>query len=345
MVFLGDGNELSFPAIGSIKLEEVKNVSYSDFKLDFNPHSSFNYISQLQYFSSLWNKSEIEVNRFFLGLSDKVLGHCQKHQNFVLPDLGTFSLQDKQLYFLSSYKLEDTFRQYFAKSVKNKQLVTGSTIISQPLATNSINSKEEIKQEDPEESKEIVEEETNSNEETYYISRPRYYKQIAAFLLIVITAFSGLYVYNTFFNSYTFPAKFDLSESEYLESDYNRSPNEKEFKIQEVNPYQGDIIESDSEQLDEKRADASAETTVLDNHVEFKITQSIKQDLCTFILGSFTNTKNVDALKSKIIELDEQAIVLYSNKLSRVGVQIPCGDQTKLSRLLSISPEMWLLDE
>lgn len=324
IVYLGDGNELTFPSIGSLTINSTVLNDDTDYQLDFSIQNPHNYLNQLQYFSSKWNKSEIEINRFFLRLSDAILASCTNKGKFELPQIGSFDLVDNKVYFHSSYEIEQTLTKYFAF----KQYIEEPAIIQ----SKKIEPVKEIK--------EVA-------SEMVYVSRPKYFRQIAAILLLVIVAFSGLYVYDSFFDSYKFPANFKFEDSGYKESDFNKSPGVIDFPLEDNNPNK-ETLDIDTQLMNDlidAKEDVMKSSNDILNQKKEDALLSDDTNSCTYILGSFGSLKNVKNLEDKLFDMGENPTRIKSDNLTRVGVSIPCGSQEKIARLLEIESNMWLLEE
>ncbi len=317
-MYLGDGKELSFPVIGSILVKSISNNTRKDYFLDFSTQVSNQYINQIHYFSNLWGKSEVEVNRFFLRLSDEILANCQHTGTFHFPNVGKFELSNDKVYFHSANYLENRLNNYFSFEDQSSE---GSLEIS---------SVKELK----------VSKLDKVEEEQVYISRPKFFKQIAAALLLLVIGFTALFVYNTFSKDYRFPANFNLDDTGYLESDFNKSPLIKDFPVEDKRPDKEtvkpelSIIPKDSKINKKVKAENKADSSV-----------QLEEETCIYILGSYRNEQNVLSLEQKIRDLAEEPIRYNTGSLTRVGVSVSCSSVKIIQKLSNISPDMWMLQE
>ncbi len=340
LVYLGDGNELTFPALGSLLLSKTQG-SFSEnaeVKLRFARYSNTNYLSQIQYFSNLWDKSEISINRFFIRLSDNILATCQKEKEFSLPHVGAFSIHENILHFNSYFFLEHMILNSSLTFSKNES----NTLTSHRELNKSIENKEQ-------------------KAAKYFVSRPLYFKNVAAVLLLFIGAFFSLFIYNNYFHDYKFPVKFDLKDSGYLETDLNKAPTIKHFPdtsskrtdreivdvVKEVNPYNDE--ESQNKEQDLIDVNKGLNTITENNNVEtgekdfINQTNTSNDNFCLYILGSFSNMENIISLNEKVSSIGSNVVTSYHGNLTRVGVRVLCDDESQIQKLKDISPGLWLL--
>lgn len=316
LIFLGDKNALTLPAVGSLCLSAS---SHSTTELQFSPYSSVDYINQLQYFSSLWEMTQIEVNRFFVKLSDTILETSQFEGKFDFPQIGSFSLQENSLSFQSAGYFEELFSKL------------NSTEIEIPVAI-------QVNQDNTSASKETEEK---------YVSRPLHFRKVAVVLLLFITAFVSIFIYSNFKDGISFPAHFELKDSGYESSDFNRSPVIVDVPPADIDPSDYEVIEKVIEvkpaekEVIEESEEVNIEVDLPAENIEDE-NQAFQQE-CFYVLGSFGSQKNVDKLVLSLENIGEKAILTKVGKLNRVGVNLPCADEHRLNQLRKLSPNMWLL--
>ncbi len=306
LLYLCDGKELTFPSLGSLLLLKKGE---SEMQLSFSRGGSIDYLEQIRYFSGIWGISQVKVNRFFLKLSDEIYRKCIDEDIFSLPHIGRFILTDDKIQFSSYYFVEQnivlpstqTFNR--AKKEEIKEVI------------NSTSEKDQIK---------------ISDNQSNYISRPLFSKNIAGFLLAFIILFIATIGIIQYTNSNRFPTNFNFKDSGYSPSDFNKAPVIKDFPSEE-----------------EKKNNNYIKIDKLDSKSSFKeqLTTKDKNNNCIYVLGSFRNEQNIRNLEEKVENIGEQIFKTEISGLTRIGVTIPCDATIRYEKLRSISPEMWLLIE
>ena len=354
-MYIGDGKEFVLPSIGSLLL--LRNRTSSSAKertfLEFSKYANGNYLEQVRYFANLWDKTEIDINRFFLHLSDNVFATLQKDSIFDLQDIGQFRLLDNAILFVSHGLLEDIVDEHGETRISTSQYPKVNVL--HPMDEQS--SVEET-EEATGVQRQNVEITTNKSDDKYFVSRPLHFRKVAAILLIFITAFSSLFIYNNYSIDNNVPSRFSLEDIGYEESELNKAPVVIDFPDNAVvvegknpesdNSSMATIVIEETKNVVDTLEDAKLEVSEIsatseETYEPQKPTQQVELIKCTYVLGSFGNNSNVNELNKKLIQMGVELYNEQSGPLTRVGAIISCDNEDIISQLKIISPRMWLL--
>ena len=353
-MYIGDGKEFVLPSIGSLLLSGNNSSSSAKGRsfLDFDRYATVNYPNQVRYFAHLWDKTEIDINRFFLHLSDNVFATLKKDSIFNLQDVGQFKLIDNSLLFVSFGVLEEIVEKHqeLVTSVIEQDVVAPLLVSQESIASQEIVSSASVQHDS-------IEGDSDKNEEKTFVSRPLHFRKVASVLLVFIAVFSGLFIYNNYSSDFNVPSRFSLEDIGYEQSDLNKAPVVTDYPndatiVDGKGQVDAELVTSELKEVESSIVMDTLEDAVLEvseiytDDEEISISESDVQQAevkCTYVLGSFGSESNVKELNKKLMKMGVEPFIEKTGALTRVGATISCGNDELISRLRRISPDMWLL--
>ena len=112
-----------------------------------------------------------------------------------------------------------------------------------------------------------------------------------------------------------------LEEQEALKSNDSGEGSEEISYDQEV-----EVLEDEQEMLEETVADNDTDNNDGENETVTSIDSNLEADDCIIILGSFTNSENVEAISRKVRNSSHSIYTESHGPYTRVGLKAPCAD-------------------
>lgn len=328
--FLNAHRFLVLPGVGTI----VVIRSYADFShhgnmvappkfhLEIIKDDMVGFEKQVSRLAAVWSLSEQNVREIFEGFSSELHADLIDSQYALLPGIG-----------------------YLRKIGTNVQLQTTGEIERKlhylktdvPIQKLFRLREREVK---------IVEKEPKV---ARYVVLTKSMRWAAASLLLFAIVLVGVGV-SPEVKSFLLPVRYSIEDMQYSQDDFNRAP---ETDGSERNT---DVVVSDGEW--ESEADLSSESEVVEGQVletppikriltfsSENYEESMDSKECTYIAGSFKSSRR--ALRMKKI-LTEEGFVIHESpykEFTRVGIILPCNQDSSLARLAKIESGYWLLQD
>lgn len=370
--FLYRNDYLILPGIGQLRIVANNRDSSTGIEKMHAPYRSLVFSEvidkslskQIAEIKTSWTRADIQCLYVLESFSNEIISRCKNDQSFILPGLGEINYSDGLYEFNSLGEVEKKCN-YFNHDVSLRKAYNPSAT-SREMAVSAFENSEKSTISDSKK-------ETGNTE--YIVLRPKYYKVAAAILLFIVSALAGITLLDTT-TSLNLPVKYNLDKTEIEADRINKSPDsdgteanidqlasEKEYndsliqrdtnsqsKALLVDEPNSDYLESKQSRIQENEKNQSIEGSLSNEKQDFSLNEdnkskeSVDEELCIYIMGSFTNSKNVSAMKLKLDKLGYRVYKAPYNGATRIGVIIPCNNTKSLHQIEQIEDSYWLLN-
>lgn len=146
------------------------------------------------------------------------------------------------------------------------------------------------------------------------------------------------------------PVGYSLEGTTYDQNEFNRAPEtdgserNKDVVIDESDWESTEASDMNSS-IEGEQTEVKLKRILIFSSEDYDSEEEIEREECTYIAGSFTSSQLATKMKRL---LEKEGFITYESqykKYTRIGVLIPCQEETQLAKLAIIESGYWLLDE